>query len=82
MFMSIVNTEHSLKLSVLEFYIIRAGRYIENINKRDAIYTRSKKWPYYLYTVYNTHMICEHLAGVDTSMNYIIVWGSTKAEHD
>ena len=43
MFMSIVNTEHSLKLSVLEFYIIRAGRYIENINKRDAIYTRSKK---------------------------------------
>ena len=28
------------------------------------------------------HMIYEHLEGVDTSMDDIIVWGSTKAEHD
>ena len=28
------------------------------------------------------HMIYEHLDGVDTSMDDIIVWGSTKAEHD
>lgn len=27
-------------------------------------------------------MIYEHLEGVDTSMDDIIVWGSTKAEHD
>eukprot|EP00064_Thunnus_orientalis_P012616 superscaffoldBa00001957_g12651 len=27
-------------------------------------------------------MIYEHLEGVDTSMDGIIVWGSTKAEHD
>lgn len=28
------------------------------------------------------HMIYEHIKGVDTSMDDIIVWGSTKAEHD
>lgn len=28
------------------------------------------------------HMIYEHLDGVDTSMDDIIVWGTTKAEHD
>ncbi|CAI5671480.1 unnamed protein product [Oreochromis niloticus] len=28
------------------------------------------------------HMIYEHLEGVDASMDDIIVWGSTKAEHD
>jgi len=28
------------------------------------------------------HMIYEHLEGVDTSMDDIIVWGSTKAEQD
>uniref|UniRef100_A0A8C6PJV3 Gypsy retrotransposon integrase-like protein 1 n=1 Tax=Nothobranchius furzeri TaxID=105023 RepID=A0A8C6PJV3_NOTFU len=28
------------------------------------------------------HMIYEHLEGVDTSMDDITVWGSTKAEHD
>lgn len=28
------------------------------------------------------HMIYEHLEGVDTSMDDIIIWGSSKAEHD
>ena len=28
------------------------------------------------------HMLFEHIEGVDTTMDNIIVWGSTKAKHD
>lgn len=51
MFMSIVNTEHSLKLSVLEFYIIRAGRYIENVMQ----FTQDLRNDLIIYIQYTIH---------------------------